>query len=202
MFSGLGGNRKLWEGVSVTAVEQNSQVADIYKTNFPSDTVIIGDANSYLEQHYSEFDFIWSSPPCQSHSKMVKATRHKARKLPDVSLYSHILFLQNFYSGKWVVENVQPYYAPLIQPTAKIGRHLFWSSCKHLHWLPEHMDTIQDTRIDFMNSDDKQYIEAMKQIYGISYDGNVYFSGRHSPGQALRNCVPPSIGLLVFNSAK
>jgi DNA (cytosine-5)-methyltransferase 1 len=43
-------------------------------------------------------------------------------------LYEEILFLQYNAKCKWVVENVKPYYKPLIEPTAFIQRHMFWSN--------------------------------------------------------------------------
>jgi DNA (cytosine-5)-methyltransferase 1 len=43
-------------------------------------------------------------------------------------LYQEILFLQHYYkTGKFVVENVIPYYEPLI-PAKKRGRHLYWTN--------------------------------------------------------------------------
>ena len=128
LYAGLGGNRKLWEGVEVTAVEHNEQIAAIYRDLYPNDTLVIGDAHEYLLEHADEFDFVWTSPPCQSHSRMMKATRHKLRKYPDMSLYQEVIFLQHFFKGKWVVENVKPYYKPLITPTSIIGRHYFWAN--------------------------------------------------------------------------
>ena len=64
LYAGIGGNRKLWTNVDVTAIEINSEIAKIYQDFFPDDKVIIGDAHKYLLEHYKEFDFIWSSPPC------------------------------------------------------------------------------------------------------------------------------------------
>lgn len=69
LYAGVGGNRKLWgDNHEITAVELNPSVASCYKDLYPNDTVIVGDAHQYLLDHYQEFDFIWSSPPCQSHS--------------------------------------------------------------------------------------------------------------------------------------
>jgi DNA (cytosine-5)-methyltransferase 1 len=42
-------------------------------------------------------------------------------------LYEEILFLENFFFGKYCVENVIPYYNPLI-PAKKRDRHLYWTN--------------------------------------------------------------------------
>ena len=109
LYAGLGGNRKKWNNCQVTAVESNEKIAAVYQRLNPADTVVIGDAHEYLRQHHGEFDFIWSSPPCQTHSKMAKATRHKNRRFPDMRLYEEILFLQHFFKGRWIIENVVPF---------------------------------------------------------------------------------------------
>ena len=131
LYAGIGGNRKLWNGVEVTAVERNEEIAAIYQEYFPNDTVIVGDAHEYLLKHYSEFDFIWSSRPCQTHSRSrmwaTKGGRYAA-KYPDLELYQEIIFFEHFFDGKWIVENVIPYYEPLIAPRLTIGRHLIWSN--------------------------------------------------------------------------
>ncbi len=120
LYAGLGGNRKKWEGCEVTAIECNEKIAAVYQRHNPNDNVVVGDAHEYLRENYSAFDFIWSSPPCQTHSKMAKATRHKNKRFPNMSLYEEILFLQHFFKGLWVVENVVPFYEPLIKPTQQV----------------------------------------------------------------------------------
>ncbi len=138
LYACLGGNRYKWEDVAkeagieieVTAVELDTEAARLYQERFHNDIVIVADAHQYLLEHYQEFDFIWSSPPCPSHSK-VRFTQKSRESFvplyPDLKLYEEILFLDNFYKGKYVVENVIPYYEPLIQGQ-KRGRHLYWTN--------------------------------------------------------------------------
>ncbi len=105
LYAGIGGNRKLWgNDHEITAVENNPKIAKIYKEFFPKDKVIVGEAHQYLLDHFKEFDFIWSSPPCPSHSHIRKelavGTGQSKPIYPDMKLYEEILFLQHYYSGK------------------------------------------------------------------------------------------------------
>jgi DNA (cytosine-5)-methyltransferase 1 len=195
LYAGIGGNRKLWEGVEVTAVEHAAQIANVYKELHPQDTVIVADAHKYLADHYREFDFIWSSPPCQSHSRMIKATRHDVARYPDMNLYQEIIFLQNFFSGKWVVENVKPYYEPLIPPTATLGRHYFWANFQIKPF------EVQSPK-GFINMETVAGAERLKDWLGLRYEGQIYYQDHHSPTQVLNNCVHPDLGLHVFNAAQ
>lgn len=194
LYAGLGGNRGQWPSEhKITAVEYTQQIADIYKANFPHDTVIVTDAHDFLLKHYKEFDFIWSSPPCQSHSVMMKATRHKVVKYPDLKLYEEIIFLRHFLKGHWIVENVKPYYEPLVKPDKVLNRHIFWSNFHIPDFaLPNHPN--------FIKADSPAEIESLKQWLGIKYEGNIYYQGNHSPGQVLRNCVHPLTGLHILNA--
>jgi DNA (cytosine-5)-methyltransferase 1 len=195
LYSGLGGNRKDWQDVKVTAVEMEQDIAEVYKNQFPNDTVIVGDAHQYLLEHADEFDFIWASPPCQTHSRMMKATRHKRKRFTDMSLYQEIIFLQHFFKGKWVVENVKPFYEPLIKPTAIIGRHYFWSNFQIGSF------EAQEQPKGFINKGTAKESEELKRWLGINYNGNIYYKDNHCPGQVLRNCVHPSIGSHIFQCA-
>jgi DNA (cytosine-5)-methyltransferase 1 len=191
LYAGLGGNRKKWQGVEVTAVENNAEIADVYRQLHPNDTVIVGDAHEYLLEHYNEFDFIWSSPPCQSHSKMNKFTRHDTVRYIDLMLYQEIILLQQFFKGKWVVENVVPYYRPLIEPSFKIGRHLFWSN---FYISQFGMPTLPN----FINLASTESKKILMDWLGIHYDKNIYYGGNHCPVQILRNCVHPDVGNIIF----
>lgn len=199
-YAGLGGNRKLWpEDLDVTAVEMEEKIAAVYRAQFPKDRVIVGDAHGYLLEHFEEFDFSWSSPPCPTHSKMAKATRHKLRRYPDMSLWQEIIFLTHFFKGKkkkWVVENVASmYYEPLIKPTIQIGRHLFWSN------FPIPYFEAPEQPKGFITTGTLAECEMLKEWLGIRYEGSIYYKGNHCPGQVLRNCVHPLVGLHILNAA-
>ena len=129
LYACLGGNRYKWNDEhDITAVELDAEIAELYQQRFPNDTVIVGDAHQYLLDHYKEFDFIWSSPPCPTHSSFqVSMKSVRKMKYPDMKLYQEIIFLKHFFNGKYCVENVTPYYEPLI-PAHKRGRHLFWTN--------------------------------------------------------------------------
>jgi len=131
LYAGIGGNRKFWGELDITAVEYNKEIASCYQEFYPTDTVIVEDAHTYLEKHFSEYDFIWTSPPCPTHSRIrknlgVNAGIHKPI-YPDLKLYEEILFLEGYFEGKYVVENVISWYNPLIEPQER-GRHYFWAN--------------------------------------------------------------------------
>jgi len=127
LYACLGGNRLNWKGCEVTAVELDKELARMYSERFPEDEVVIADAHEYLLNNYERFDFIWSSPPCPSHSRARFWNTKANRIFPDFNLYEEIVFLKHHFEGKFVVENVIPYYEPMLNPK-KIGRHLFWSN--------------------------------------------------------------------------
>ena len=133
LYACLGGNRYKWDEVTdveITAVELDPEAARLYQERFPNDKVIVADAHQYLLDHYKEFDFIWSSPTCPTHSRVritQKNTNNFIPKYPDMNLYEEIIFLDNYFKGKYVVENVIPFYEPLI-PAKKRGRHLYWTN--------------------------------------------------------------------------
>lgn len=140
LYACLGGNRYKWDEVAeqakvkieVTAVELDPELARLYQERFPNDIVIVADAHQYLLDHYKEFDFIWSSPPCPTHSRAAFGARKSDTSnhepvYPDMTLYQEILFLKHYFSGKYVVENVIPFYEPLVAAN-KRGRHLYWTN--------------------------------------------------------------------------
>lgn len=191
LYAGIGGNRKLWTGVNVTALERDVKVAAAYKSLFPEDNVIVADAHQYLLKNYQKFDIIWSSPPCQTHSRMNHWITGGKKRFADLSLYQEILFLKEFFKGIYIVENVTPYYEPLISPSCKIGRHLFWSNIQinqcHIPQLPGFID-LQDMRGK----------KLLMDWLGIYYEKNLYL-GAKDYTQVFRNCVHPGIGRSIFD---
>jgi len=196
LYAGIGGNRKLWtpngNEHEITAVEYNQEIADVYKEFFPNDKVIVADAHEYLLKHFKEFDFIWSSPPCQSHSVCNHFLKGQGIfRFPDMKLYEEIIFLKHFFKGKWVVENVKPYYEPLIKPQ-KIGRHCFWANF-------EIKEIIVDYQIGTMNrnaskkTQRKAIIREAQIPELIDLHGLKNFKLKNKR-QVLRNCVLPKIG--------
>ncbi len=148
LYACLGGNRYKWDEVSdnieVIAVELDTELAKLYQERFPNDTVIVADAHQYLLDHYKEFDFIWSSPPCPTHSRARFARRNTTESTyPDMKLYQEIIFLDKWFDGKYVVENVIPYYEPLI-PAKKRGRHLYWTNFNLPNNLNERKSSIME----------------------------------------------------------
>ncbi len=135
LYPCLGGNRYKWDEVhdnlEITAVELDPELARMYQERFPNDTVIVTDAHQYLLDHYKEYDFIWSSPPCPKNSRArywsAKGSDNVSDEYPDLTLYCQQIFLTNWYDGKFVIENVIPYYEPLIL-AQKRGRHLYWTN--------------------------------------------------------------------------
>lgn len=188
LYAGVGGNRKLWgDEHEITAVEYNPDIAAGYKDLYPSDTVIVGDAHEYLLKNYKEFDFIWASPPCQSHSRIINSKYIRdsyVPKYPDMKLYQEIIFLQRHAQCKFVIENVIPYYEPLIKPTIKMQRHLFWTN-----FNIQSKSFIDDTVIKF--------VKGSKGLYGISLDKYKIDNKR----QILMNMVNPELGKYILDIA-
>jgi DNA (cytosine-5)-methyltransferase 1 len=189
-YSGPGGNRAKWENVEVTAVEKDKDVAQIYQDRFPQDNVIVGDAHQYLLDHYREFDFIWCSPPCPTHSEIRVCgakTGQYPPMYPDYNLWQEVTFLKHFTKDiMWVVENVKLYYEPIIQPTFKLDRHYFFASFQ----APQTKFIKKDTPL--IN------IKSSSHVYGLCLDK---YKTAKRKDQILRDQVNPDVGLYIFNAA-
>lgn len=190
LYAGLGGNRKKWEGHEVTAVELNESIAKFYKDHFPNDIVIVADAHQYLLEHYQEFDFIWSSINCPSHSRArfwASKPNNKMKPVyPDLKLYEEILFLKHYFKGLWSVENVVPFYTPLIPSSIIIGRHCFWSNFN--------IRPINVKEADIRRGK----ISEWQSLHGFDISEYKFTTKRD---KVLRNCVNPDLGLHILNCA-
>lgn len=198
LYAGIGGNRKLWQDVEVTAVEINPEIAKIYKDFFPEDNVVVGDAHQYLLEHFTEFEFIWSSPPCPSHSRFRKGLSYGtgAKPIyPDMKLYEEILFLKHYFKGKWVVENVVPYYTPLIEAVL-IQRHLFWSN----FLIP--YEYFKKDKLDLMGNKEKnlKIIKDLEKHHDFNLDKYDKMS-IYQKSYVLKNCVSPKLSAYIFEWA-
>jgi DNA (cytosine-5)-methyltransferase 1 len=194
LYACLGGNRYKWDeilGLEITAVEWDEELARLYQERFPNDTVIVADAHQYLLDHYKEFDFIWSSPPCPSHSKARYWGFGKNGLkpcYPDMKLYEEIIFLQHHFFGKWVVENVNAYYEPLI-PCQKRERHQYWANFN----IP--------TKVSHRNDTALVQASRMQDLCDFhDYDFRRY-KGEQRVLKIARNLVDYEAGLNILKSA-
>ena len=201
LYACLGGNRYKWDEVAkekgieiqVTAVELDPEAARLYQERFPNDKVIVADAHQYLLEHFKEFDFIWSSPPCPSHSKV--RVSQKSREnfnflYPDLKLYEEIIFLDNFFEGKYCVENVTPYYEPLIS-AQKRGRHLYWTNFK----LPS---DLKERKIDGSLCLMKNEVNYLCEFHDFDFRK---YKGTQRIDKMARNLVDYEAGKTIFETA-
>ena len=194
LYACLGGNRYKWnevkEDIEVVAVEWDEELAKLYQDRFPNDTVIVADAHQYLLDHYKEFDFIWSSPPCPTHSRFNISMKTKRKmKYPDMKLYQEIIFLENYYEGKYVVENVIPFYEPLIN-AQKRHRHLYWTNFK----LPNQLSNRYNPDLGRT----KNLIKELSKFH--DYDFKQY-KGKQRTNKIARNLVDYEAGKTIFETA-
>jgi len=201
LYACLGGNRYKWDEVAkqagieieVTAVELDEEAARLYQERFANDKVIVADAHQYLLENFKEFDFIWSSPPCPTHSRVRMSQKNREtfiNKYPDMKLYEEVLLLQHQYDGKFVVENVIPYYEPLI-PAQKRGRHLYWTN----YTLPT---DLKERKLDGTLTNMKDEIKTLSKFH--DYDFKKY-KGKQSTTKMARNLVDYEAGKTIFEIA-
>ena len=195
LYACLGGNRYKWDEVTdveVTAVEWDEELARLYQERFPNDKVIVADAHQYLLDHYKEFDFIWSSPPCPSHSRIniSQYTRDNwTPRYPDMKLYEEIILLQHYFKGKFVVENVIPFYTPLI-PALERNRHLYWTNFN----LPNIVSKRKNPDL----SRTKNLISVLSEFH--DYDFRQY-KGEQRMNKIARNLVDYEAGKTILETA-
>lgn len=188
-YAGIGGNRHLWPAEwEVTAVEIEPRVAAEYARRYPNDTVIVGDAHAYVLEHAHEFDAVWTSPPCPTHSRLAinVAKRSRVEPEPDPRLWIEVEHLRGL-GGRYVVENVHTYYEPPIPPTVITSRHYYWASGEPVMLTPT------EARLSAALGH-REYAEA----YGLPIlaDGSV-----PDRRKAMRNAVVPIEGYEIAVAA-
>jgi DNA (cytosine-5)-methyltransferase 1 len=198
LYACLGGNRYKWDEVAdnleITAVELDPEAARLYQERFPNDKVIVADAHQYLLDHYKEFDFIWSSPPCPTHSKVRFNQKNQdfyIPEYPNMMLYQEIIFLKHHFEGKYCIENVIPYYEPLIQGQ-KRGRHLYWTN----FLLPS--DIAERSMKGVMCGQSTDELRKLCEFH--QYDFYQY-KGKQSKTKMARNLVDFEVGKTILETA-
>ena len=201
LYACLGGNRYKWDEIAdieVTAVELDPELARLYQERFPNDTVLVADAHQYLLDHYKEFDFIWSSPPCPSHSRprfwnsSNYDTTTKA-VFPDMKLYEEILLLEHYFKGRYVVENVIPFYEPLVI-AKKRGRHLYWTNFN----LP---NSLNERKYRISGNKDNPNKDELKKLYEFHKIDLSNYTGNQSNLKIARNLVDYEAGKTILETA-
>ena len=174
----------------ITSVELDPEAARLYQERFPNDKVIVADAHQYLLDHYKEFDFIWSSPPCPTHSRIRMSQRTQKffiPKYPSMILYEEIIFIKHHFKGKYCIENVIPYYEPLISAQKK-GRHLYW--CNFI--LPNILSNRKSISMDAKD-------EVNKWCKFHDYDFRKY-KGKQPINKMARNLVDYEAGKTILDT--
>ena len=191
LYACLGGNRYKWgDEHEITAVEWDEELAKLYQKRFPNDKVIVADAHKYLLDYYKDFDFIWSSPPCPTHSRARYwgiGANGKNPVYPDMSLYQEILLLDYHFKGKYVVENVIPYYQPLLNPK-KRGRHLYWTNFN----LP---NDLGDRRFPLSSS--KNEVDGLCKFHDYNFR---QYKGKQPINKIARNLVDYEAGKTILDT--
>ena len=198
LYACLGGNRYKWgDEHEITAVELDEELAKLYQERFPNDTVIVADAHQYLLDNYKEFDFIWTSPPCPTHSKLRVTQKNQdfyIPKYPDMKLYEEIIFLKEHFKGQYVVENVIPYYEPLI-PAKKRGRHLYWTNFN----IPYNLDRKEAKGIIGGQTTDE--VSKLCNFHNIDREFLDKYKGKQSKTKIIRNLVDYEAGKTILDTA-
>jgi DNA (cytosine-5)-methyltransferase 1 len=108
-------------------------------------------------------------------------------------LYQEIIFLQTHFKGKFCVENVIPYYQPLI-PAQKRGRHLYW--CNFV--LPQNVNE----RIELRGLIEERKSNAFKKLCQLHEIDLSEYKGKTNKKKLARNLVDYEVGKTILETAK
>ena len=113
--------------------------------------------------------------------------QQKGHIVTFTKLYEEIIFLQTWFKGSYVVENVRSYYQPLIKPQ-EIQSHYFWSNFN-----------IPDTgRVREKVRNDKGQTLAVK-MKQQGFEIKNFYNYKGDKRTLLNNCVESELGLHILN---
>jgi DNA (cytosine-5)-methyltransferase 1 len=107
---------------------------------------------------------------------------------PDMKLYQEILLLEHFFDGKYCVENVVPYYEPLM-PSQKRDRHLYWCNFT----LPNVLSNRKAENFIYAK------VSELSKFHDFDF---TKYKGEQRVDKMARNLVDYEAGLTIFNTAR
>lgn len=105
-----------------------------------------------------------------------------------MSLYQEIIFLNTYCHGKYCVENVIPYYPPLI-PAKQRGRHLYWTNFN----LP---NVLSERKVKVGSG-----IDEVKKLCEFHQIDVSEYKGEQRKDKIARNLVDYEAGRTIFETA-
>jgi DNA (cytosine-5)-methyltransferase 1 len=111
-----------------------------------------------------------------------------------MKLYEEIIFLKEHCKGQYVVENVNPYYEPLILPQ-KRGRHLYWTN----FIIPNNLDRKEGKGI--MCGQAYNEVDKLCDFHKIDRAFLDKYKGKQSKTKIIRNLVDYEVGKKILDTA-
>jgi DNA (cytosine-5)-methyltransferase 1 len=107
-----------------------------------------------------------------------------------MDLYQEIIFLDTFFNGKYCVENVIPFYQPLI-PAKKRGRHLYWTNFN----LPNSIKERKNPELSRGLS--KDIVLRLSKYHDYNFRK---YKGKQDIRKIARNLVDYEAGKIIFET--
>ena len=107
-------------------------------------------------------------------------------------MYEEIIFLETHFQGKYVVENVIPYYKPLIEAQER-ERHLYWCNFKLPKDLKGRVKNFGDSK-----NGKTETIESWSEFHNFDF---TKYKGEQLVLKIARNLVDYEAGKTIFATA-